>query len=162
MKKKLLAAVVIFLLVVGSALGIVCAQNKKIGEPPLAKYLEPKTITEMDWLLKTIEIEEKIAMMGLLVSSPETQLCYLKILAYDHNDNKISAYFLISTDKFEKLTMVEKKEVLSKSLGGVFAFLEPFFREFKKQRDFKATFSSWFHEDVLVAEYIDGELKIVK
>lgn len=154
MRKFLIAIILLFLMVL-----IVFAQGPLKKKSSLEKYLTPMTVTHLEWYLLEIFIDHKDSQVLSMLGETQPPLYFqLDFLVYSYSKKKILMNSRIRSEVFGTLSTLEKKEELMKEVNIVSNKIKMYIPEFEKEGDFWVQFNSLTQNNVLIAEYIDGEL----
>lgn len=118
---------------------------------PLDKYLQPASITQMDWKLHLLDERLREALRS-------ARITYRTNARYTFN-KEISLSFSIPTNEFKNLTDDEKRTRLMRVVNLASTLLTNTFPEFVLNRDLYVAFIPDGSAETLFAEYKKGELR---
>lgn len=147
--------------IVVSILSIIVAKEIPKQKTPLEKYsATPKNVSVLDWTLLKVYIHHKDVQILDYAWGIRSVRIGLAHLYYNQKLNKIHMITRLDMETYEKLSTLKRNKLLLDEIDFVAHQIENYIPEFKKERDFYVKFTDAEQHNVLLAEYIDGELKL--
>lgn len=147
--KKVLAIALIAAVIL--SISVLYSQNKQAGPAgPLDKYLQPVSITQMDWKLHLVDERLREALRA-------GRIAYRSAARYSFN-KEINLTFTVPINELRNLSEEEQRNRLNRVVNLSNTLLVDAFPEFVRNRDLHITFLPEGNPDVVYASYRKGEL----